>query len=324
MKISIIIPVYNAENLIQVPIDSLMKQTFGEFEVILINDGSTDNTVSKIENLIVNDKRFRLVEQKNSGPGEARNNGIKISSGDYIGFIDSDDYFDTTFLEKMYNKAIDECSDVIVCDTVKVNSENKILKEYKSNYIDSISGIEAFRDIMQSINITSLSQNKLFKKHLFNDVYYPANIIVNEDSATIYKLMLKAEKVSFVNEGLFYYVQHELSSMNSFNKRKLDDRLKVASLIKNDLTNKKLITTYNKEFIIYYLLNVILSGSLQVVKQSKNWKNDLNNFLQAIDKNYFSYSHIILLKKHHSKKMFALILLKINLNLFYKIANKIG
>lgn len=319
MKVSIIIPVYNAEKLIHIPIKSLKKQTFKNFEVILVNDGSTDNSYEVIKQLISDDDRFKIITQENSGPGEARNNGIKQAKGKYIGFIDSDDYFDKTFLEKMIKKLEEDNSDIVICDTAKVDINGNILKVYNSKYANPIAGIEAFKDIMQSINITSLSPNKLFKKSLFGDISYPKNIIINEDSATIYKLMLKANKISFVNEVLFYYVQHSGSSMNSFNKQKLYDRLKVANIIKTDLIEKKLFTQYIYEYKVYYLLNVVLSGSLQVVKQSKNWEQDLKEFLNKCN---FNIKDIFLLRKYHKKKMIALLLLVSNKKLFKYFADK--
>jgi glycosyltransferase involved in cell wall biosynthesis len=324
MKISIIIPVYNAMNIIHMPIASLIKQSFNDFEVILVNDGSTDNSIEIIEGLIIDDKRFIIINQENNGPGSARNAGIKVAKGEYIGFIDSDDYFDKSFLGKMVTKINDENSDIVICDTLKVDFDGNIIKSYICNYKKSISGIEAFEDIMKSINITSLSQNKLFRKILFRDVYYPKNILVNEDSATIYKLMLKANKVSFVHESLFYYVQHPSSTMNSFNKTKIDDRIKVSKLIKADLINKKLLDKYIIEYQIYYLLNVILSASVQIAKQSNNYTLDMKYLFNKFDKDIFTYKNIFLLKKFHLKKAIALFVLKVSKILFYLIAKKVG
>ena len=317
--ISVIIPVYNAENFIKTTLDSLINQSFILFEVIMINDGSTDNSIAKINKIIKGDSRFKLISQENSGPGAARNYGISLAKTDYISFIDSDDYFEKDFLKNMYNTAIDQNADIVVCDFDKVTTEGIIIKEYKHYYNNSIGNIEAFIDIMQSNNLTSLSQNKIFKRILFNDVSYPTGIVINEDVATIYRLILKANKIAFLNQKLFHYVQMPGSSMNNFNHKKLKDRLLVSKMIKKNLIKENLLPKYKYAYNVYYLLNVILSGSIQICKYSSNWSKNIKKFLNNIDCEIFVLKNILLLWKHHKKKMLALIILKTNIFLFKKL-----
>jgi glycosyltransferase involved in cell wall biosynthesis len=264
-KISIIIPAYNAEKHIHVPIESLKKQTLKEFEVIIVNDGSNDKTKEEIHRLIINDARFLYVEQINQGPGAARNTGIKHSTGIYVGFLDSDDYFDTTYLEKMYSKALSEKADIVVSDFYKVDQNDQILQVYRSNS-SSMTGIQSFKNILEANSLTSLSQNKLFKRDLFieNNIQFPKNIIVNEDVATIYKLMLVSNKIVFVNEPLFYYVQIPSSSMNSYNERKVNDRLKVADLILEDFNSKNLFPKYKSVLVV--LSSFITDSENEILK----------------------------------------------------------
>ena len=260
MKFSVIIPVYNASKHIFTPIESLLRQSFKDFEVIIVDDGSEDDSVELISAMVAGDERFRLISQVNAGPGAARNKGVQESKGEYISFLDSDDYFHDEFLEKMNRAAVANDSDIVVSDFVKVDTEGNVLQSYLSKVKGHLSSDLAFRDIMQSLNITSLSQNKVFRATLFQSVSFPEGIVVNEDTATIYRLVLAANGVVLLNEVLFYYVQHRSSSMNSFNKSKLDDRLRVAGLIYEYFSANGLLEQNRDLYVIYYLLNVILSG----------------------------------------------------------------
>lgn len=317
--ISVVIPVYNAENFIDITLDSLFNQSFDLFEVLLVNDGSTDNSVNRIKKIIKGDPRFKIINQKNSGPGAARNHGVSIAEAEYISFLDSDDYFDPNFLKKMYYSAVKENADIVVCDFDKVTTQGIKIKEYKHYYNKSLGNIEAFVDILQSNNLTSLSQNKIFKKTLFAKVAFPAGIIINEDVATIYRLVLKANKIAFVNQILFHYVQMPGSTMNGFNMQKLKDRLIVSKMIEKHLIKENLLPQYKYAYNVYYLLNVILSGSIQVCRYSPDWLKNIKNFLINIDNEIFVFKYIFLLRKHHKRKMLALIILKTNVIFFKKL-----
>ena len=126
-KISIIIPVYNGEKYIEKCLDSIKNQTFKDYEVLIINDGSKDNTKKLIEKYL-NDKRFKLFNRTNHGIGASRNFGLDESSGEYICFIDSDDYVDKKYLEKLYNKILKENLDIVVCNYIELSEELNIEK----------------------------------------------------------------------------------------------------------------------------------------------------------------------------------------------------
>lgn len=314
-EISVIIPMYNAENYIEIPINSLLNQSYKNFEVVLVDDGSTDASTEVAKKVISNDKRFRILRQKNSGPGAARNHGIREAKGNYISFIDSDDYFHQEFLYKVIQKSKETEADVIVCDFVKVYENGEIIQKYLHPY-KLISNFDAFVDIIQSNNLTSLSQNKIFKKHLFQNIEYPEDIIVNEDVATIYRLILEANKVAFVNESLFFYVFREGSSINNFNRKRLDDRINVAEIIKKDLQSRDIFNKYIKEYNTYYLLNVVLFAAIQICKHAKNWHQILKEHLNNVDRNIFKLKNIFLFWRFHKNKILPMFCLKINIYLF--------
>ena len=115
-KVSVIIPTYNAENTILKCINSIVKQTYKKIEIIIIDDGSTDSTLNKLNDLAKNDDRIIIKKQRNSGVSVARNNGINIASGDYILFVDSDDWLEKTMIEKMIITAQKENTDIVRCN----------------------------------------------------------------------------------------------------------------------------------------------------------------------------------------------------------------
>ena len=129
-KITIIVPIYNCKNKIKKCIDSLLKQSFKDYEVLLINDGSTDNTYNIINKYLkeINDKRYILFDKKNEGCGTTRNYGIKNASGDYICFIDNDDYIDTDYLFNLYSN-LEINTDVILSGFKRVDEKGKIFRK---------------------------------------------------------------------------------------------------------------------------------------------------------------------------------------------------
>lgn len=313
--ISVIVPVYNVEKFIKKSIESLINQTFKEFEVLIVDDGSEDKSIEIAKKIASNDNRFIFLTKENGGLSDARNYGIERAKGEYLSFLDSDDYFDSQYLEKMYNKIKKENADICVCDIELVKENGDFIRIQKNAYSHTISGEEAFLDDIQTISIISMAQNKLYKKELFDTVEYPKGLYY-EDRATTYKLFLNSKKVTFVNETLFFYVQRDGSIMNSLNQKKIDDRFLVIDSIKNYLISNNIFDKYEKEFIICYLLNVPLAGSSMIAMYSNEYDREINNFLNKIDNNYFNLENILLLKTNHIKKMVALLLLKLNKNIF--------
>ncbi len=122
-KVSVIVPVYNVEKYLEECIESLINQTLTDIEIICINDGSTDNSLKILEELQKKDNRIKIINQKNSGVSSARNNGIENATGEYIGFVDSDDWIDSDYYEKLYNTAKKYNSDIAAGDMYRRNKK---------------------------------------------------------------------------------------------------------------------------------------------------------------------------------------------------------
>ena len=319
--ISVIVPVYNVENFIQKSIKSLINQTFKDFEVLVVDDGSTDKSIAIAKKTVNNDKRFIFLEKENGGLSDARNFGIEKAKGKYLAFLDSDDFFDKTYLEQMYMKIIKEDADICICDIELVKEDGSYIRTQKNRYQNTISGFEAFIDDIQTISIISMAPNKLYKKELFQDIQYPKGWYY-EDRATTYKLFLNSKKISFVNKSLFYYLQREGSIMNGLSQKKIDDKFAVINSIKEYLLKKNIFSKYQKEFMVCYLLNVPLAGAVQIAMYSDNYNQQISEYILRVDKDYFTFKNILLLRKNHLKKMFALLLLKLNKKFFKYLAVK--
>jgi glycosyltransferase involved in cell wall biosynthesis len=314
--ISVIVPVYNVEDYIEKSLDSLLKQTYKNFEVLIVNDGTQDNSIELAKDIVKDDERFIFLEKENGGLSDARNYGINYAKGNYLTFLDSDDYYDSCFLEKMLSKIIEEKADIVICDLILIKEDYTTIRYQLNSHKSSISGKDALLDI----SILNMAQNKLYKKELFDDTRYPVGYFY-EDRATTYKLFYKSAKISFVNEVLFFYLQRENSITRVLNLQKLSDPLKILKEIKEFLMDKNIYSKYEKKYIQTYLLSVI-SSCTQIANYSKDYSKDMKNYIKCLDKTYFSLINIFSLKQQKMKKMFALYLLKVSPILFKILAIK--
>ena len=223
MKISIIIPFYNVEDFIVDCINSVKAQTFTDFECILIDDKSCDNSLRNAIETINNDSRFKIIVHKeNLRQGGARNTGIRNANGDWIVFLDSDDEWKSNFLERMYNEAINSEADIVVCTYEEIDKNGKIINYSPQN----IKGIHTNKELLiETFLETPSPVNKLYKKELWKDINFPTNIFY-EDLATIFQTIFYAKKVSFISDSLYIYKQRENSTTKQFSIKQIEDRIK--------------------------------------------------------------------------------------------------
>lgn len=215
ISISVIVPIYNVEAYLSKCLESIIKQTFQGFELILVNDGSTDTSADISKDMIKRLKNARFIEQNNAGLSAARNTGLKYAKGEFVAFIDSDDTIDVTMLEKLYIKAIETNSDIVACDMLYVYNDHQ---EFSSGGdFDSFS----ISDRPDLLGINNSACNKLYRRTLFSDVQFPVGLWY-EDLATIPILFFKANKVSKVNEPLYFYYQRSTSIAHSLKPKIFD------------------------------------------------------------------------------------------------------
>lgn len=211
--ITIIVPVYNVEKYLKRCIDSILAQTYSHFELLLINDGSTDTSALICQEYVQQDERVHLIHQENAGPSAARNTGIASAKGDYVTFIDSDDFVESDYLETLIEAALKNQSDIAISNFNSFNEERQsyLFSITSDMYFEKTYSVEEWLSLENSPRYNlfltfTFSPFKLFKKELFEGVYFPVGRL-REDDATIYKLYLKANHITFINRGTYYYSQ---------------------------------------------------------------------------------------------------------------------
>ncbi|WP_270568128.1 glycosyltransferase, partial [Clostridium beijerinckii] len=223
-KLSIIVPIYNVERYLDKCIDSILNQSFKDFELILVDDGSPDkcgdicNSYSKL------DRRIKVIHKQNGGLSSARNAGLDIAVGEYIAFVDSDDWINGDMYDTLYCIAKENNADIVQCRFKKVYND---IEEYVeiSKKVNIIDKIEALTNLIAygEMHVQSVvTWNKIYKRMLFDDIRFPQGKI-HEDEFTTYKFFYKSKKIVLCDDELYYYRQVDNSIMNTkFNKKRLD------------------------------------------------------------------------------------------------------
>lgn len=223
--ISIIVPVYNVEKYLGKCIDSILKQTYTNIEIILVDDGSTDNSGKICDSYAKKDKRLIVIHKENGGQSSARNLAIDVAKGDFIGFVDSDDFIINNMYEKLYSNLIKYNADISICSYTEVDESGNVNKpkwKKNENFYKIYNKEEALKELLIDKYITNHSWNKLYKKELFQDIRYPQGKVM-EDLAIMYKLFEKSNKIIYENVDLYYYLQRKSSTMNSLSEKLIED-----------------------------------------------------------------------------------------------------
>lgn len=197
MKVSVIIPCYNVENYINKCLDSVLNSSLKELEIIVINDGSTDSTLDKIKKY--KDKRIILIDKKNGGVASARNEGLKVATGEYITFLDSDDYIDEDMYKDMYERAIEGNLDIVACDTKLVYPD----------HFEIIPSLVDDTKINKHLMIDSYAVlwNKIYKKEILEGLFFTKGINLCEDVEFLYKVYSRVKKMDGIKKPYYNYVQ---------------------------------------------------------------------------------------------------------------------
>lgn len=219
--ISVIVPVYNVEQYLEKCIDSIINQTYKNLEIILVDDGSTDNSSNLCDLLAKKDSRIAVYHKENGGLSSARNFGIDKANGEFIGFIDSDDYIDNDMYETLYNLIKQDKSDVSMCGLYNIyaNRKDSQVKEVKKYLMNAE---EAIQMVLDS-KITSVTAvNKLYRKEIFSDLRYDLGK-TSEDAFLIVRLLDKCNLISVTDERKYYYY-HRANSITKkpFSEKSMD------------------------------------------------------------------------------------------------------
>ena len=244
IKISVIIPVYNTEKYLERCLNAILNQDIQEIEIIIVNDSSPDNSLETIKKYMELDKRIFLINKKiNEGVSEARNSGIKIAKGEYLIFIDSDDWIEEGCFKNMYETARKNKADVVISDFYREEGDNVFYEndQEKNNILTNI----------QSINNILLKKgwpciwNKLIKREIFqkNNILFPNKISIGEDLIVLLKVLYFSKKIIKLNKAYLHYIQNENSITKKATIKKVFDIYEVLNILENFFEQKNMILT---------------------------------------------------------------------------------
>ncbi len=225
IKISVIVPVFNVEKYLKRCVDSLVLQTFSELEIILVDDGAQDSSGQLCDLYALEDQRIKVIHKKNGGLSSARNAGLSIAQGEYIAFIDSDDYIQIDMMEKMYKKAQEEMADLIVCAYTCYRQEDGELISEKDNVqlecvVDSGTALKYL--VENRYNGMVMAWNKLYHRKLFKNIRYPEGKL-HEDEYIIHRLLYLSNKIVFMPDTFYnYMIGNSSITTVKYNVRRLD------------------------------------------------------------------------------------------------------
>lgn len=248
MKVSIIVPFYNTEKYLERCLNSIVLQTFRDYEVILIDDGSTDRSYKIAEKYSSKYKNFKLYKQKNRGVACARNKGLLMAEGEYIAFVDSDDFIDKHYLRQMVCAALRTGADIICCNFYWVYHNKIPIKNYINYKIGLFSNMEALNMIIADTFMQSYLWNKLWKKDLFVNFNEKFPDMFFEDIATSFKMVYYSNKIYIMEDALYYYTQRSDSILHNFSFLTQADYLKSLMIIRNFLDTHALYSQTHKSY----------------------------------------------------------------------------
>ena len=310
-KVSIIVPVYNVEKYIEKCLESLVNQTLEDIEIIVVNDGTKDNSKEKILQYIEKyPQKIVYLEKENGGLSDARNYGLPVAKGEYIAFLDSDDYIEKNMYEEMYKKAKEENSDMVECDFLweYLNSEKKVIKQKKD--IGKI--YESKKQMLVDVRV--VAWNKIIKREILEKtkIQFPVGLRY-EDVEFTYKLIPYLNKVSFVKKCFIHYVQRKESIANTQNARTKEIFTVLENVIDYYKKNKW-YEEYEKE-LEYIYTRFLLCSSLKrmcKIEDKKERKIALDKTWEKLNNKFPKWKKNEILNKNTNMK-----------NLYIKSVNKI-
>jgi|GEM_PF-1180855 len=277
--VSIIMPIYNTANYLKRAIDSVLNQSIKEIELILVDDGSTDNS-AEIYSSYLSDSKVRLVNLEHRGQGEARNEGLKIARGKYIGFVDSDDYIDSDMYAAMVAIIEKNRCDVVVCDVVYEHGKEKnIQKSVESDFTKE-------NYLMNGINLCS-SCNKLFKSKVFEGLMFPD--IAYEDMALIPLVIAKSESIIYIQQPYYHYCKRLDSTSMTYIGRRVKEMIPAMDILLSNISEEF------KDYIEYWIVNSIFYCI-----------NEDKGFLIANFADFVRYNYSRLIKNKYISREFNL------------------
>lgn len=276
-KVSVIIPVYNVENYLRKCLDSLVNQTLKDIEIIVVNDGTTDNSQEIINEYVKKyPKKVVSIIQENGGQGAARNTGLLHAKGEYIGYVDSDDYVEENMYEELYKKAKEEDSDIVICG-------NNVVKE---NY-----EFLSKEDVDKEFLLGKMAVwNKIYKKNIIvdNKIQFRSKVWYEDLDFTM-KVYFSSKKISYVDKPLYNYLLREGSTMNNNNIKRNLELIEAFDSLIDYCKDKKIYNKVKDEIEFLCIYHMYIFAITRVLNTNNNYKAKIaiiNKFRDYINSNF--------------------------------------
>ena len=290
--VTIIIPIYNAEKYLSKTLESVLNQTYKNLEIILINDGSTDNSKEICTKFANEDKRIIFIDKENGGPSEARNKGLEISKGEYIAFVDSDDYLELNYIERLLETLKDKGVQCVLCGYNRVYDQKaeKIVRE-ESIYLNKEEFLSSILTVQGGLGFT---WGKLWKREEIQNIRFNKDIKIGEDALFCMEACKNIDKVFILNEALYNYKFNPNSIVRSYDSeyvnRILTSTKKAKEYIEKEYKDNERILKKINNYIAYHVLLISVNycfnkkNNLSLVGQIKKLKEicNIKEFKEAI------------------------------------------
>ena len=300
--LSVVVPIYNVEKYLSKCIDSILKQTYENFEILLIDDGSTDSSSVIAQKYANQYEKVRYIRQKNKGLGGARNTGICQAKGQYVSFIDSDDYIESIMYETMMKKILEFHLDVCICDYQRVGETGNILEVHR----ESIPSNRVLNPRCQKdcILVDPSACNKIFAKSLFidNDIYFPEKVWY-EDIRTVTKILGIVESIYYLDIPFYQYLTRTTSIMNTPNLIRQKEIVFAMEDLLNFYRRNSLFSSFYEELKFLCVQHVYIYGINRIVRI--NSKSDLiDDLKQFVASNFPDFEKSQYFSKLSKKESF--------------------
>ena len=322
-KVSIIVAAYNIETYIDRCLDSLTNQTFDDLEIIVVNDGSTDNTLNKIMKKKSIDNRIKIIDKENQGLIEARKSGFSYATGEYILFIDGDDWLDNNTIKILYEKAISKNYDIVQYKYLEAYDSGKQKKDW-----DEITGDLNQEQLLSSYFLGNINHNiwsKFIKREFIinNQIDFPNKICYGEDLAFTFSLFINNPKMCIIDKYLYYYYQRDESLSNKISLKILEIK-KATEFIKEQLLKYNMFEEYHEQFEYMAFRQNYYSKMEYIFKNNNELSNTLiKNWINLnIDISKNKYYRDFINSKSFKIKILTYILIKRYIyiaRLYYKV-----
>ncbi len=279
--VSVIVPFYNVEKYIRRCMLSLINQESEySYEILAVDDGSTDGSADIVKQLAAENDKIRIISQENGGVSAARNTGVLHAVGEYVAFVDSDDYVSPFYIERLCESAEQYDSDIVCCNYRNTNEDGSSgLDNFLVHRCGCFDGKTVFRAVLRDITVRSYVWNKLFRRTLFtgNNITFPLGMNF-EDFAIMPQLFYHAGKVSFISDTLYYYAHRKGSIIGSISKRDVRNYLQAYASIRNFMESENI---FGNNRFIYYILRKKISVTVFGMLLRCWWRDPKGTYVLA-------------------------------------------